>query len=473
MARHAVSPPRTAGQSTLIAALAAILCLLAINSTFSAEKTWKIGVSKVVITPEVPLWMAGYASRTKPAEGKLTELFAKCVLLEDADGRRAALVTLDLVGIDREFAADVCRAIEKQHQLPRAAVMLSTSHTHSGPVATKVLRPMYELVLSEEEQRKVDRYTRSLGEKIVQSVGEAIASLAPGTLLYSEAVATFAVNRRTNVEAEVPRLQASKSIQGPSDHRVPVILARGSDGATRAILLGYACHATTLSGYEWCADYPGFACELLEKEHPGAVALFWAGCGADQNPLPRRTVELARSYGAQLAAATSEALAKQQRVIQPQLSASYRTIDLGLTDLPTREMLEAALRGTNKYEQARAKSLLAILERGEPLPSTYPYPVQTWKLGNEVTWVALGGEVVVDYALRIAKEQPEKTLLITGYANDVMAYIPSLRVLKEGGYEGGGAMVYYGLPGRWADDVEEKIIAEVRLQTGAAVAASQ
>lgn len=464
MARHALSSARTPGQSTLIAALALAIVVTVSTFAFSSEKTWKVSVSRLSITPEVPMWMAGYASRSKPAEGQLTELYVKCLLLEDAAGRRAAVVTLDLVGIDREFTAAVTSRLTKQYGLPREAVMLCTSHTHSGPVATKILRPMYEMILSEEEQRKVDRYTAALIEKVVKSVGDATANLQPMTLAYGEGTASFAVNRRNNPEVQVPALRQEAALKGPTDHRVPVITARTGDGKLQAILLGYACHATTLSGYEWCADYPGFACESLETQHPGAIALFWAGCGADQNPLPRRTVELARDYGAQLATAVEQTIAKELRPIAPTLRMVYQTIDLGLTDLPTRDSLETAMQGTNKYEQSRAKSLLAILDRGEPIPSSYPYPVQTWKLGSDISWVALGGEVVVDFSLRISKEHSDQTLLVTGYANDVMAYIPSLRVLKEGGYEGGGAMVYYGLPGRWADDVEEKIIAEVDRQ---------
>jgi hypothetical protein len=106
--------------------------------------------------------------------------------------------------------------------------------------------------------------------------------------------------------------------------------------------------------------------------------------------------------------------------------------------------------------------LLATLDAGGRLPQTYPYPVQAWRLGAELTWVFLGGEVVVDYSLRLKRNLGSSRTWVSAYCNDVMAYIPSLRVLKEGGYEGGGAMVYYGLPASWAETVEEQIIAAVR-----------
>jgi hypothetical protein len=107
--------------------------------------------------------------------------------------------------------------------------------------------------------------------------------------------------------------------------------------------------------------------------------------------------------------------------------------------------------------------LLKKLDAGEDLPRSYPYPVQTWRLGDGLTMVALGGEVVVDYSLRLKKELGGD-VWVAGYANDVMAYIPSRRVLKEGGYEGATAMVYYGLPSVWGDRVEDLIVAEVHRQ---------
>jgi hypothetical protein len=97
------------------------------------------------------------------------------------------------------------------------------------------------------------------------------------------------------------------------------------------------------------------------------------------------------------------------------------------------------------------------------LEHEYPYyPVQAWRLGDQLIWIALGGEVVVDYDFRLKKELGQRRLLwVTAYANDVMAYIPSKRVLDEGGYEANFSMMNYGLPGKWAPGIEEKIIGKV------------
>ena len=86
--------------------------------------------------------------------------------------------------------------------------------------------------------------------------------------------------------------------------------------------------------------------------------------------------------------------------------------------------------------------------------------MQAWKIGN-LTWVALGGEVVIDYSFRLRSELGPN-LWVFGYSNDVMAYIPSERVLKEGRYEGDTSMVPYGKPSAWSPGIEEKIISKTR-----------
>jgi hypothetical protein len=436
------------------------------------DATWKAGVAKAVITPKQPTWMSGYASRTKPAEGKVHDLWAKALVLEDAAGKRCLLVTLDLVGIDRDTAQAVCRDIEERYHVPRAAVRLAVSHTHCGPVVGSNLRSMYQL--PPEQEARIDEFTVDLKKTIVAVAGEALKALAPARVEHGNGHVTFATNRRNNKEPDVPKLRAAGMLKGPVDHNVPVLAVRDPDGRVRAVVFGYACHATVLGFYQWCGDYPGFAQLALEKEYPGAVALFWAGCGADQNPLPRRTVALAESYGGRLAAGVADVLGAPMTPVEPMLRTAYAEVPLALADLPSRETLVEQAAGKERYVAARAKMLLHRLESAGSLRQTYPYPVQTWQLGRDLTWTALGGEVVVDYSLRLKREltghandvlkRDVGPLWVTGYANDVMAYIPSLRVLMEGGYEGASSMVYYGLPTVWSPRVEETIVEAVRQQ---------
>jgi hypothetical protein len=436
-------------------ALAGVL-LAGASARGEARKSWRAGVATVRITPEKLMWMSGYAARTKPAEGTLTDLWAKALVLQDPNGQPCVLVTLDLVGIDRSLSQAVCAELERKYRLPRSAILLAVSHTHTGPVVGGNLSAMY--FLDAQQQKLVDDYVRTLPRKIVHAVDEAMSRLAPANLAWGSGAAHFAVNRRNNKEPDVPKLIAEGKLKGPVDHQVPVLTVRDVEDHLKAVVFGYACHATVLPFYQWSGDYPGFAQIELEKAHPGAVALFWAGCGGDQNPLPRRKVELAEKYGKELATAVDAVLKKRMKPIGETLSVSYTEIDLPLAALPTREQLVKDSLAKDRYLAARAKRLLEQLATKGSLPGSYPYPVQAWQLGNGPTLLALGGEVVVDYALRLKKELGEDRTWVAGYSNDVMAYIPSLRVLKEGGYEGGGAMVYYGLPTVWSPRVEETIV---------------
>lgn len=441
-----------------------LLVILACGPAAAADG-WKAGAAKIVITPDEPMWMAGYGSRDKPAEGKQSDLWAKALVLEDAQRERAVLVSLDLVGIDRTFATRVTEKLREKLRLERRQIAICVSHTHCGPAVGRNLGPMHYYLIDDQQRALVDKYTTTLEEKIITVVSRAIEALAPSELSWGSGKATYAVNRRTNVEANVVELREAGKLQGPVDHDVPVLAVRNPAGELTAVMFGYACHATVLSFFQWCADHPGYAQTELEKIHPNCVAIFWAGCGADQNPLPRRTVELAQHYGRRLATAVDETLlTTKMKPLSPKLTSTFREIQLPLDKIPSRSEIETDAKSTNKFVASRAKLLLSQLDDGKSLSSTYPYPIGVWTLGEDVQFISLGGEVVVDYSVRLKSELRGPNTWVAGYSHDVMAYIPSARVLREGGYEGGGAMVYYGLPTIWAPTVEEEIVNEVHSQ---------
>jgi hypothetical protein len=418
-----------------------------------------VGVARVNITPELPIWLSGYGGRNKPAAQKLDDLWAKALVLEDAVGHRAALITMDLVGIDRKLSRAVCERIEKRYNFPREAIAIATSHTHSGPVVRGNLMAMYSL--DADQSARVEKYAARLTDKVIDVVGAAIQAIAPARLSWNTGSANFAVNRRNNPEGRVPQLRKDGELVGPVDHDVPVLAIHDADGRLRALVAGYACHATVLDGYRISADWPGAAQNEIERRHPEAIALFWAGCGADQNPLPRRSVALMHDYGRQFADAVDEALSGLLLPLNASLETAYQEIDLPFGPLPTRTELE--LTATGDPPQGRwASYLLGMWERDGGLAATYPYPIQAWRLGDTVTWLFLGGEVVVDYALRLKSELSGQKTWVASYSNDVMGYIPSRRVLTEGGYEGGGARVPYGLPAVWSPDVEQQVVDAVQ-----------
>jgi neutral ceramidase len=427
-----------------------------------AEAGWKAGTGRVAITPKQPMWMAGYAARTKPSEGAVHDLWAKSLALQDPLGQRAILVTLDVCGIDRELSNRVRDILKSRHGLGRDRIVLACSHTHSGPVVGTNLLTIYKI--DAVQHQRIAEYADFLIEAVATAAGQAINRLEESQLAWGTGRCDFAVNRRANKEAQVPDLRRRMALQGPVDHDVPVLRVTRADGPLLAVVCSYACHCTVLDSYKFCGDYAGFAQVDLENSHPGAQAMFVAGCGADQNPIPRRTLELANAYGNQLAESVEEALRGPLKVIDGPIRTEYEELALAFASLPAKEQIERDAVSNDFYIASRAKHLLKTIQRTGRLDTTYPYPIAVWRLGA-LTWVFLGGEVTVDYSLRIKRNLGSSHTWISAYCNDVMAYIPSERVLKEGGYEGGGAMVYYGQPAVWSDDVEEAIIAAVARRT--------
>ena len=218
-------------RKSIVTPIALALLALALSSRASAGD-WKAGAAKVVITPEKFMWMSGYGGRNKPAEGKLTDLYAKALAIEDPAGHRSLLITLDLVGIDRELSRHVSSRLSAEHKLARGDVALCVSHTHSGPVVGYNLRTMY--VLDDEQNKLIDQYTAALEEKLIALGNEAIKMLAPATAEWGIGQADFAKNRRTNVEAKIPELMLAGTLRGPFDHDLPVLALRGASGELRA-----------------------------------------------------------------------------------------------------------------------------------------------------------------------------------------------------------------------------------------------
>lgn len=437
-----------------------LLLLIATGWGFSAPvRGWSAGFAKADITPGQSMWLAGYAARTKPSEGTIHPLWLKVLALEDAKGRKAVFLASDLLGLPRPIAEAIRSEASQRYGLKRSELMLTSSHTHSGPVLEGTLTDCYPL--TDTDLPPIKEYSSRLKKVAVETIGAAISSMRPVVLKTGQGETGFAANRRNNKEQEVEkRLEAGLALAGPVDHSVPVLALEGESGSLVGIVFGYACHNTTLDSYRWCGDYAGFAQIGIEKSFPGAMAFFYSGCGADQNPIPRRSLELCEKYGELLAQGVKDVVGRPMKTLEPRIETAFTIVRLPFDGKLTREKLQA-LAPRTKIHERWANRLVKEIDAGHRFPDNYPYPVQVWRLGRDQLWVALGGEVVVDYALSFKRMFGSDTW-VTGYANDVMAYIPSRRVWKEGGYEQ-GAMYVYGLPAeRWDPSIEERITKAVR-----------
>lgn len=418
------------------------------------SKNWKAGIARVVITPERSQWMAGYGDRDRTSEGKIMDIWAKALAIQDESGKQAVLVTADLVGIPKRLSDHIRDEVKTKYNLSRSQIAINTSHTHTGPVLSDALVSIYPV--NESQQKDIDRYTDELGDKIVALVGKALKSMEPAQLYSGNGVTRFQVNRRNNVEST---LDLQTHLNGPNDYAVPVIKVQNKKGDLIAIMFGYACHNTVLAGYKWSGDWAGFAQIEIEKNHPGITALFVQGCGADQNPLPRRTEQLAQQYGKELAASVDRVINEDMQPLSSSLSTAYSEVELSLNTPPTKEELLKKTQEGASYQKRWAQNLIQEMDKGKSLRTSYPYPVQVWKIGEQPIAI-LGGETVIDYSIEL-KRIFGPHLFVLGYSNDVMSYIPSARIVQEGGYEGASSQMVYGLPATWKPDIETKIVEEV------------
>jgi hypothetical protein len=368
------------------------------------------------------------------------------------------IVTLDLVGIPRSLRDDVEKQAQAKYGLPAASLLMNCSHTHCGPVVRSGSSVTYDL--PSEQQENINRYVIELREKLVALIGEALADVKPARLGYGHARAGFAMNRRLPTASGY---RNSPYPDGPVDQDVPVLRVETPDGKKlRALLFGYACHNTTLSFYQFCGDYAGFAQQYLEEAHPGVTALFMLGCGGDQNPYPRGQLELAQQHGHTLATAVEAALLPAAQPVRGPLRTAMTEATLDFVPPPGRDQLLKMKESQDALERRKAAYLLDELEKTGRIRSTYAYPIQAVQFGKDLTLIALAGETVVDYSLRLKRELAGTPLWVAGYTNDVFGYVPSLRVLREGGYEGVDAMRRNTrLAGPFAPTVEEKIVRTV------------
>ncbi|HMI87671.1 MAG TPA: neutral/alkaline non-lysosomal ceramidase N-terminal domain-containing protein, partial [Polyangiaceae bacterium] len=366
--------------------------------------SWQAGVAAIDITPESSLWMAGFAARTQPSQGVAMPLHAKALALKTGDHPIAVLVTADLLGVTARMTDRVASLVQRRHGLRRRDLLFNASHTHCGPVVDEQLSVAYGLTPA--QLADIRTYTTQLEAKLATVIADAVSRLGPAQLSYARDEAGFATNRRI---AFVPL--------GPVDHTVHVLRVDGADGSPLAVVFGYACHNTTLPAtiVQYHGDYAGVAQAALQQRHPGAAAMFVAGCGADANPMPRGTMELVEAHGTALADAVDRAL-KRTTPVAGSMRSAYGTVDLPFTGKAARERWRSQLKIDAVYLQRHAALMKAAVDRNGRLPSAQPDPVQVWRFGppslagrtsasygeTGFTLVALGGEVVVDYALRLA-----------------------------------------------------------------------
>jgi len=436
-----------------------LLSFLALSQLFClriyAEETlqWHVGLARTAITPGEPIQMSGYAARTEPFRDIRHDLFAKVLVLEDKEKNRGVLITADFIGFYGALSKHICEGIEKATRIKRHQVLLTASHTHAGPVVTP------SRGVDQASTKRIKRYVARLTEQIVAATVRAVADLRPARLSWGVGVAPFVMNRRQFTATGV-RLGVQAS--GLADRSVPVFRVSSADGTLRCVVFGAACHNTTLTGKNLtlCGDYAGFAQYHIEQQHPGIQAMFMIGCAADANPYPRSTMALAEQHGKTLGTEVCRVLGSKLAPIQAPLRTLYREVDAPLQSIQTREAAQELADGKYSYLRYVGDKILATIDEGELPPKVYPVPLALWQLGDELTLVGISGETVVDYVKLTENAIGPLNLWVAGYCNDVFGYLPSARILEEGGYETRGLI--RGGAGLFSPEAESMVVEEIR-----------
>jgi len=414
------------------------------------------GTARIDITPDRPICMAGYAARTGQSEGTYHKLCAKALYLEDA-GQRAVLLTTDLIGFDPLTCGLVKTGIGNATGLGPESILLTASHTHTGP---EMRMEEHELVETFDKD-----YATALVDKCVAVSVQAAGNPEPVTIRFDSVPCTLGVNRRLPTPDGIAM---RPNPHGRTDPAVGVAALDRADGQPLAVLMLYACHPTTLGGYLIGADYPGYAQDCVEDAFPGSTAMFIQGCGGDQKvrhvdgkgAFRSGPHDVARSLGEELGRAVLLALGGPMKPVSGALRARISEIELPFQGPPAREEAAEKAGSSDKYMAAWGKKMLEMLDTGAEFPTGRPLTIQTFELG-ELAILAMAGEPCVGYALRLKEALHPRPALIAGYANGLIGYIPTADMLSEGGYEAGISHYYDLNPSPYAAEAEEVICAEI------------
>jgi hypothetical protein len=434
------------------------LLLAAVNFPAAAQTpSLEIGLASRDISPELPIRLAGYAARKRAADKADQPLVAEALALRNPSGERFVFVAVDNCEVSRAFMQPVLRQCADQFQLGPGTLAAVSSHTHSAPVLAGALIGMPEAPPADQE--RIEKYSQFLQSKLVEVVGAALGDLRPALLEYGQGRATFAMNRRVYQDGKVV---FGDNPDGPVDYEVPVLRIRGTNGAVRGILFGYACHGTSVrNGDDWYSvsgDYMAYARQDLEAHQPGALAIYLTGMGGDSDPAPRGYLLNAKRHGLELAGAVIGALDRPMRPVRGAFKLAWDEIDLPLMDPPGREQLEKDAQNGDPSVRQRAEAYLKLLNQGQPLPAAVKLPLAALRIGDDLTFVMMGGEVVSDYSKRLKRLLAQDHPWTVGYAYEVPCYIPSTRLIKEGGYESDFSLTYYGYYGPFRANIEDLLI---------------
>lgn len=427
---------------TIISTLA---CLL-VGSALSADL--QVGSNVTRITPPHGVPMAGYY-HIRLNEGTHDELFARSLVFSDGS-TRAAVVSCDLISMPRDIATEARSLIEQRTGIPADHVMVSATHTHTGPV-------MAPDGLSRARGRPMELgmdYLQRLPKLIADSVEQADRQLKTMDV-YSSVVQepTVSFNRRFLMKDGTVGWNAGKlnpdivRPAGPIDPDLATVFFQEEAASPDAVFVNFPIHLDTVGGMEFSADFPYTLIQLLEAAWGSeTTALFTMGTSGNVNHIdvssgaPQKGHEEAARIGAILAAGVLNAFEEKRSIPATPVQAARTIVPLGLAPADPSEA-ETARQVVARYGEpgaapfldfVQAFKLLDVLDRDT---DTLQAEVQVVTLGREVAWVGLPGEIFVELGLQIKQYSPFPNTIVTTLANDSIGYVPDRKGYAQGNYE--------------------------------------
>lgn len=363
------------------------------------------GFGRETITPPAGVHMMGYASRTEPAAGARDDLFASAVALSDG-GPPVVVLALDVAALDRDEVADLKGRVQQAAGVAPERVLVNTSHTHAGPMVARRPGLAYEA-----------SYVDAMLAAAARAAATAVSDLAPAMLHVGSAPVDIGMNRRERTPEGEIILGVNPEGQRLAEATV-WLLVRAL--ARDIVLFSIPIHGTTLGPENllFSSEWMGAAVRDLEAHDPDLAAVFLQGCAGDQNPYrEQRSFEQVDAHGRAAAEAVRAAIASAREIEGTPLRNVAADADLPLED-------------------------------GE----TAPCAVHGLRVGEAVV-LGVGGEAFVEYALYAQQQARAESIMVLGYTDGSVGYLPTQAAFAEGGYEV-TANRYFAVGRPWAPRVE-------------------
>lgn len=416
----------------------------------------RFGAAKETITPYFKTKLSGFAGYSGSRfESIHDDLYAHALLLEDDEGGRALVVALDVLFHERSLAERIVRLARERLDIPGEHVLVNYSHTHYGPALAN-----YD---AWECSTDYDRY---LGEAVERCVLRASATMVEGTVAYGSVDGDWSVSRRLPVDG---RCEFKPNPAGGRDRALQALEFVDAHGDIRSLLFTFPCHPSSVGGASRMvtAEYPGRLCQLADATLYGCTSLFLQGFGGDAKSAWAVADGGTSFKGASFAEIDAMASSMLEAVRKTRQAGAFEPVKMRLAGrrftVPLAlEILPLAYYQRQLEEQKGQPPFIGdcaryVVDHYDELPERLDLRASILKLSDDRCIFSLGGEPSYDVGVVLRGAFPETKIICVGYADDI-AYIPSDRMIAEGGYEADGSVVEYRLKGRIAPGVDEALV---------------